>query len=121
MKRRFEKANRIRKRDEFKTLFQKASVVKGKHFSLRLWLNDQAAGSQKPKIAISISRQISKLATQRNLWRRRVREAFRNKQQEIKPNAWIWIRATFEGKAPAYQEIEEEVLSLIKKANGKID
>ena len=120
MKHGFKKANRIRKREEFKTLFGKANAVKGKYLSLRLWLCDEESGEQKPKLATTVSRQTSKLATQRNLWRRRIREVFRNQQHGIKPNAWIWIRVTSEEKAPAYSVIEEEIIGLIKKTHGNI-
>ena len=85
-------------------------MVKGK--ILRVWV---LAGPAKPQLGLIVSRKAEARASARNLWKRRVREAFRRNQDKIKP-AVILVQALKVPKIPAYAEIETELIALLKKA-----
>lgn len=78
-------------------------------------------GGRGPKIGIVVSRKVHTRAAPRNLWKRRIREAFRRQQQSMDPEAVMIFQAKAAKnlkKTPSYQEIAEEMMSLLKKAGA---
>ena len=110
---------RIRKKSTFQALFKKGRFLKGTF--LRIWvcsnpdnLKDPAA---KPQLGVIVSRKTDTRAVKRNLWKRRIREAFRKNQAKIKSNTAVLVQAA-KGleKAPSYQTIQTELFDLLAKA-----
>ncbi|MSR77386.1 MAG: ribonuclease P protein component [Candidatus Omnitrophica bacterium] len=117
----FKKEQRVRREAEFQILYRKGTLAKGKSMTLRLWTDDGAAEGQKAKLAITVSRKVSKLAPQRNLWRRRIREIFRTQQQLIKSRTWIWVRVISDQRAPSYRVLCEEMCQLLGQLKGIVE
>ncbi len=110
---------RIRKKLVFDAIFKQGRRVTGTY--LNLWTYDGPEikkSSHRPQIAIMVSRKVSLRANQRNLWKRRIREAFRRQQGEWKQGAAFLFQARPLKKVPLYSEIKEEVFKLIKKSGG---
>ena len=110
---------RVRSRRVFQILFKKGRFFKGN--LLRLWVcedpEDKKNPKAKPQAGIIVSRKTDLRAVKRNLWKRRIREAFRRNQARIKNNTAILVQAA---KAPAgmpsYQDIQTELFELLSKA-----
>ena len=110
---------RIRKGRVFQALFKKGRFVKGEF--LRIWVCEDPEGRKdpgaKPQVGIIVSRKTDSRAVKRNLWKRRIREAFRKNQAKIKNNTSILIQAAKSpAKMPSYQEIQTELFELMAKA-----
>jgi ribonuclease P protein component len=110
---------RIRKRRVFDTLFKKGRFFRGKF--LRAWILKNPEGAKqreiKPQMGVIVSRKTDLRATKRNLWKRRIREAFRKNQAKIKNNMAILIQATRNPLAiPSIEMIQTELLELLEKA-----
>lgn len=69
-----------------------------------------------PAVGIMVSRKVHLRAVKRNLWKRRIREAFRRRQKDLQPEWALVIQARKQTGVPAYREIEEELLTLCRKA-----
>ncbi len=117
MKQRLGPDQRIKKKKEFDFLFKFGRSAKGKFFTL--WASDKnlpsaARSSRLPKIAVSVSRQVDSRAVGRNLWKRRIREAFRRNQEKVAEGtaALVKVRRV---EIPVYQEIEKELIFLLGK------
>lgn len=110
---------RIRKRGVFQTLFKKGHFVRG-HF-LRVWVcadpEDKNNPGAKPQMGVIVSRKTDLRAVKRNLWKRRIREAFRKNQAKIKSNTAVLIQAAkTPAQMPSYSMIETELFELLAKA-----
>ncbi len=103
---------RIRKRKDFDDLMKKGRRAKGLFLELRV-LDRESAG--RPMIAVMVSKKVNLRATARNLWKRRIREAFRKNQGSLKPGTLVLFRAAGKGAAPTYGEIEKEMLAHFSK------
>jgi ribonuclease P protein component len=107
---------RIRHRRDFKTLFDTGKKRKGSLLSI--WAMRQLLeGQKKPAIAIMVSRKVSTKAVTRNLWKRRIREAFRKIQNELVPETAVLIQAQRIAKVPPADEILKELQQLLKKSD----
>ncbi len=115
-------AQRIRSRRIFQILFKRGKLAKGTF--LNLWsLKDpeilvSAQSDQAPQLGVIVSRKVSVRATKRNLWKRRIREAFRRQQSEIKRGTAILIQARSKDPVPAFRDIEIELRALLKKTES---
>lgn len=112
---------RVRTSREFQELFRLGKRVRGPW--LTLWVHpfsSQGTQSSLTKLGIVVSQKVSKNATERNLWKRRIREAFRKNQKSISQGFKIVVRPSQSGAAPAYEVLEKELLNLIKKS-GVLD
>lgn len=110
---------RIRKKLVFDAIFKQGRRVTGT--CLNLWTYEGPEiknGGHRPQIAIMVSRKVSLRANQRNLWKRRIREAFRKEQAAWKQDMAFLFQAKPLKTVPVYSEIKEEVFKLIKKAGG---
>ena len=110
---------RIRGRRDFQAVFKHGFLAKGK--VLRLWCYERqgySAKPQQPQIGIVVSRKTSALSTDRNLWKRRIREAFRRIQNQIKMNTKIVVRSAHQKRVPSYENIHSELKLLLSKVGG---
>jgi ribonuclease P protein component len=110
---------RIKKKREFQQLFDEGKSLRGKFFILRILEGKPGTGKDLPRCAVTVSKKIDLRAAVRNLWKRRAKEAFRRNQHLFKPGLAILFQARSgvktQGKAPSYQEIEQELKMLLEK------
>lgn len=78
-----------------------------------------------PQLGIVISRKTEPLATRRNLWKRRIREAWRLNRSKLKGGAAIVIQAKRSSGLPAgrqgtpsYYQIAAELSELLEKTDS---
>ena len=71
-----------------------------------------------PQLGVIVSRKVSLRAVRRNLWKRRIREAFRRRQAEIKKGFAILIQAKKQNGIPSYQVLEAEMIELLSRLGG---
>ncbi len=109
--------HRITKKRDFDRFFgasfkkEKGYSVSSKHLVLKSLRNDLTIS----RFAFVISVKIDKRATKRNLVKRRLREIIRLRLPKTKPGYDILIIAQKGILDLSYKEIEEELLSLLKK------
>lgn len=74
------------------------------------------AEDDRPAIGIMVSRKVHLRAVKRNLWKRRIREAFRRNQNALKPGWALVVQAKRQAVIPAYTEIEKDLMRLCRRA-----
>jgi ribonuclease P protein component len=110
---------RVRKPQQFETVIQKGKFIKG--VFLNLWTYRDAgksAGNEAPLLGVMVGRKTDKRAPKRNLWKRRIREAFRRNQTLMKEDLTVIIQSRICPGVPTYQEIESEMKWLLQKTGG---
>lgn len=80
-----------------------------------MWIYPSPVAMDVSKVGIIVSRKVSAHATDRNRWKRRVREVFRVNQFLIKKGKWIVLQVKPGKKTPAFQEIEAEIKKLFRE------
>ena len=120
---------RIKKPNSFTAAIRKGLFLRGT--LLNIWfirqadaglaypegvLAKKASGRGRPAIGIMVSRKVHLRAVKRNLWKRRIREAFRRKQGQFKPGWALVVQARKQAQIPAYAEIEKEMMRLCDRA-----
>ena len=91
-----------------------SSLIEGPH--LLLWvLPSNRPGDRR----ILITRRLIPFATERNGWRRRIREILRNKDPLIVPGVALRIKVHSRGKTrPRFAELEKELLGLLQRSGS---
>lgn len=113
---RFHSEQRIKTQGSFQRVFNRGVFVKGR--LVNLWVLFDTA-ILRPKIGIVVSKKTHKRAVVRNLWKRRIREAFRRNQSVIKEGAQALVQSKKRDcLAPAYREIETEMMELLLKTKA---
>ena len=70
-------------------------------------------------IGIVVSRKTDPTAVGRNLWKRRVREIFRENQAQLHPEAICLVKVRHtKKKKPSFSAAEEDLIKLFKKAGA---
>lgn len=107
------KKNRLKKKKDFEKVFKKGRGFKEDF----LFLKTAENGLENSRIGIVVGTKVAKKATERNLIKRRLREAVRKRISEIKPGLDIVIVA-LEGldKKVSFQTIQEVLERLFLKA-----
>jgi len=105
------KENRLKKEKEFEAVFKGGRTLKGKSVFLKYLIN----GTDKTRIGFVVSKKISKLAVERNKVKRRMREIIRLKKKDIKEGLSIVIISLPSIKGMTYQEMKEDLESLLSK------
>jgi len=107
------RANRLTKKTDFEKVAHDSRPIHSKH----LILKKSADFNNKTKFGLVISAKVSKKAVVRNKIRRRIREILRLNLDKIKPGSkvMIVIKNTIIDKN--YQEIEQDLIDLLKKAS----
>ena len=119
MNERLKRGQRIRSREEFGRFFKQGRRACGAW--LNLWccegpeLRESGTG---PRLGLMVSRATDARAAVRNLWKRRLREAFRKNQSRLKPGTAILIQSRKTDRTPTYLELETEMLELLKKTGN---
>jgi len=78
----------------------------------------QATLKARPMLGIVVSRKAEALAVGRNVWKRRVREIFREKQAMLRPEAVCLVKVRATQKKPSFADMEEDLIKLFKKAGA---
>ena len=102
------KQNRLERKD-FVNLLASKRFVNAENFCLRL-----GAGEKVAKLAVSVSKKVSKLAVDRNTLRRRVYSVVRNSVKDLEPNSYLFV-ARPSAKKLKGERLEKEVLSLLNQ------
>ncbi|HTL47972.1 MAG TPA: ribonuclease P protein component [Verrucomicrobiae bacterium] len=105
---------KVRERNEFKAIFEKGTKARG--IFLNLWYCPTPGQRGPAKLGIVVGRKAEPLATRRNVWKRRLREIFRNNNGEIKPGYSLVLMVLKCEKMPASREIEADFLGLLTKS-----
>lgn len=114
----FYKSQHIRKKREFQRLFEEGEFARGKILNLWVCESCEAETKQKrPKLGVIVSLKAARKAVNRNLWKRRIREAFRKHQSDIKTGRAVLVQARRCPKIPPYEEIRTELKRLLWKTN----
>lgn len=116
MREKLRRSQRIRSRQEFGFFFKKGRRARGRW--LNLWCYEgpeleESAGH--PRLGLMVSKATDARATVRNLWKRRLREAFRKNQGRIKPGLAVLIQSRKTDRVPEYHELEKEMFELMQK------
>jgi ribonuclease P protein component len=112
---------RIRGQTTFKCLVEKGQFARGEYFYLWVGKRDdkgKAGPKKRPAIGIVVSRKTEPTATGRNLWKRRVREIFRECQAQLHPQASCLVKVRRVQTRPPFPAVEKDLVSLFKKAGA---
>jgi ribonuclease P protein component len=83
---------------------------------LKVWLlPEDLPNPQTLKLGVRVSRRVHLRAVKRNLWKRRIKEAYRMLQHEILPGRLILVDAQRQEKIPGYPEIKAELQKILKE------
>ncbi len=87
---------------------------KGTH--LDLWKTELEPLIRKPKWKVAISRKLVRLATERNRWKRRIREILRQQEGLMQQRCTVVLRVHHVTGLIKYTELEREILELLHKS-----
>jgi len=107
---------RIQKTINFNKIYRCGRCHKGQY--LHIWVYEKVGGGGKARLGIIVSKRVSKLASDRNLWKRRLREAFRCHPQIFKTGYDYLIKAKTSGNPPTYVQLWRDIEQTI--ANPRI-
>lgn len=110
------KANRLKHRKEFKTVYQKGLRCWGKHLILRAWQQETATGESSlppPKIGISISQKVSKKAVVRNRIKRQIRAIIQSLLPQLQPGWKIVVVVKPSAVGCKYEDFLRELKQLL--------
>ncbi|AFY74384.1 ribonuclease P protein component [Synechococcus sp. PCC 7502] len=106
--------NRLRRREDFTTVYSKGDRHYGKYLRLRVYnTNNPEAETQ---IGIVVSKKFSKKAVIRNLIRRQIRAIFRAFLPQLRQGLQIVITVVTVSALPKYLELKEDLTNLLTKA-----
>jgi len=105
------KENRLKKEKEFEAVFKGGRTFRGEYVLLRYLVN----GTDKTKVGFITSKKVSKLATERNKAKRRMREIVRLRKESIKDGLSIIIIALPRIAGAGYEEIEKDLVKILSK------
>jgi ribonuclease P protein component len=120
-KKRLGSDQRIRRQTTFKHLVEKGKFARGEFFYL--WVGKQDVKKRtvlkkKPMVGIAVSRKTDPTAVGRNVWKRRVREIFREHQAKLRPEAVCLVKVRHTQKKPSFSAAKEDLVNLFKKAGA---
>lgn len=106
------KEYKLKKKEEFKRIFNKGRYCQSVFIKLKVLENNL----QKNHFACAVGLKVSKKATQRNKIKRKIEEIIRLNLGELKQGFDIVIIVDPQIIDKKYNEIEEELIKLLKKA-----
>lgn len=86
---------------------------------MNLWFKKKAESGDSLILAVVVSRKTEPLATNRNTWRRRIREVLRRKNFKAGNSFFLIIQVKKKGKISSSEEIEKEIFRLFREAGGE--
>jgi len=120
-KKRLGSDQRIRRQTTFKNLVERGFFARGEFFYLWVGTREdkgKAALKKRPMIGIVVSRKTDPTAVGRNLWKRRVREVFREQQEHLRPETVCLVKVRHTQKKPTFSAAEADLITLFKKAGA---
>lgn len=109
------KQQRVRRRLEIQAILQQGQKKISKNITL--WIQTDFKAEKKARLGVIVSTKVSRLATQRNIWKRRIREAFRTMQENIRQGTTLMIRARTHKSVPSVVEIQNEIRTILQQEN----
>lgn len=110
-------AERICRQAIFKKIVTRGVFIRGAFFYLWALLPEEKGNKKKSAIGIVVSKKTSPLATERNEWKRRMREIFRDKKHLLKEGGLFLLKAR-EKKRPSFSELEKDFKKIFKSAGA---
>ncbi len=111
----FPKELRLRKRREFKKVYEEGRKVYSKYFTIH-YLENQLG---RPRLGITVTKKVGKSVV-RNRWKRLIREAFRLNRHQFPP--WDIVITVKRGyKPPKFREVEKDLVETIVKVAQQED
>ena len=110
------KESRVLKRSDFLRIQNKGKKIHSKFVVLSVL--DSAAGQNKgpSRIGITVTKKVSKLATKRNKFKRRVRDFFRLAQREIKTGCDLVVIAKSGATELTNKDFRDELTDVFMRA-----
>jgi ribonuclease P protein component len=108
----FRSEHRLRKTDEFSSVFAFRKTLRGKHFNLLHRPNSAATA----RIGLVIAKKFVRSAVNRNLIRRIVRESFRLSRSKL-PQSDIVVRVSVRMDTPDRHALRAEIDELFARLN----
>jgi len=109
----FPKKNRLRKNNDFQSVFKQGKIISNELFFLKFKKNNLGF----TRFGFIIGTKITNKATQRNKIKRRLREAAKKSLEKIKSNVDIIIIAKPEIINKSFQEIQQNINKLFEQIN----
>ena len=110
---RFTKAERLRKRTEFKRVERRGKRRVGR--SLIVYGRQNSLDCS--RVGLTVSRKVGN-AARRNRWKRRLRELFRRNKEQF-PHGWDYVVIVRKDAAePAFDVLRDELLMLMNEASA---
>lgn len=99
---------RLRKTDEYSSVFAFRKAIRGKYFMLHF----RSGGGVHPRLGVVVAKKLARRAVQRNLVKRLGREIFRNKRASLPPYDLI-LRLSAPLLGVKRQDIRQDIVSLL--------
>lgn len=120
----FNQQHRLKKKRDIEIVFENGRFVASSLSTMKLWHVDpekfpkRSYSKNELKIAVVVSKKVSKSAVKRNRLKRQMREVIRLllKKEALRQGNYIVLMAKPEMLGKAYAEIEKDIVSLLKKA-----
>jgi ribonuclease P protein component len=106
--------NRLRRREDFAKVYASGDRYRGTYLNLRIFLDNNPPLIT--RIGIVVSKKVSKLAVSRNRFKRQLRAIFRQLLSQLKEGLQIVVTVNPVQGKPSYQEIWDDLKSLLVKA-----
>lgn len=115
---------RLKKKSDFDILFKEGRFLNSERFTLKIWNIDPAQYPKRGykaddfKIGFVVGKKVHKNAVERNRIRRQMREVVRLflKESRIRQGFMVALVAKPTMFGSSYQEIEQEIVELLKRA-----
>ncbi len=109
----FPKENRLRKRREFREVYEKGRRFTTRYFVIHILPNPFG----RPRLGITVTRKVGK-AVVRNRWKRLIREAFRLNKHRF--GGWDIVVTVKRGyNPPGFHEVERDLVEGLERFAGK--
>lgn len=106
------RANRLRHSTDFQRVYTRSRTAAGRRFVLKY----RPGASVKSRVGVVVGSKVSKLAVERNLLRRRIREVMRAQIDRLPNRLDLVVIAKPTAKGASFQEVQQEVLNLLRQA-----
>ncbi|MBI5404877.1 MAG: ribonuclease P protein component [Candidatus Kerfeldbacteria bacterium] len=109
------RANRLRHSTDFQRVYMRSRTAAGRRFILKY----RPGASAKTRVGVVVGSKVSKLAVERNLLRRRIREIMRTQIDRLPSHFDLVVIAKPAAKNASFQEVEQEVSVLLRQTTAR--